>query len=87
MLDDGAKAAGADDDTVKVGDIAIHLLDAIEAGERKFDQPDAPAAPSDLIQSESSARACPAPRTAIRQHVATGSGGGGEDVGRRVAGR
>ena len=44
MLDDGAKAAGADDDTVKVGDIAIHLLDAIEAGERKFDQPDAPLA-------------------------------------------
>jgi Fe-S oxidoreductase len=44
MLDDGAKAAGADDDTVKVGDIAIHLLDAIEAGERAFDQPDAPLA-------------------------------------------
>ena len=39
MLDDGTKAAGADDDTVKVGDIAIHLLDAIESGERKFDQP------------------------------------------------
>jgi Fe-S oxidoreductase/nitrate reductase gamma subunit len=41
MLDDGAKAAGADDD-VKVGDIAIHLLDAIEAGERRFDDPTAP---------------------------------------------
>ena len=38
MLDDGTKAAGADDD-VKVGDIAIHLLDAIEAGERAFDEP------------------------------------------------
>ena len=44
MLDDGAKAAGADEDTVKVGDIAIHLLDAIEAGEREFDQPVAPLA-------------------------------------------
>ena len=41
MLDDGTKAAGADED-VKVGDIAIHLLDAIEAGEREFDHPRAP---------------------------------------------
>ena len=37
MLDDGVKAAGADGDDVKVADIAIHLLDAIEAGERAFD--------------------------------------------------
>jgi Fe-S oxidoreductase/nitrate reductase gamma subunit len=36
MLDDGVKAAGADDDQVKVADIAIHLLEAIEAGERKL---------------------------------------------------
>lgn len=43
MLDDGAKAAGADD-TVKVADIAIHLLDAIEAGERKLANPQAPLA-------------------------------------------
>nr|MBA3803059.1 (Fe-S)-binding protein [Acidimicrobiia bacterium] len=42
MLDDGVKAAGAGDDTVKVGDIAIHLLDAIEAGERAADQPMSP---------------------------------------------
>ena len=42
MLDDGAKAAGADEDTVKVADLAIHLLDAIEAGDRKMDDPDAP---------------------------------------------
>jgi Fe-S oxidoreductase/nitrate reductase gamma subunit len=41
MLDDGTKAAGAGDD-VKVGDIAIHLLDAIEAGERAFDRPTVP---------------------------------------------
>jgi len=35
MLDDGVKAAGVEDDQVKVADIAIHLLDAIENGERK----------------------------------------------------
>ena len=34
MLDDGVKAAGASEDQVKVADISIHLLDAIEAGER-----------------------------------------------------
>ncbi len=42
MMDDGAKAAGADEDTVKVADLAIHLLDAIEAGDRAMDAPDAP---------------------------------------------
>ncbi len=42
MLDDGVKAAGKDDDEVKVADLAIHLLDAIEAGEAKLGQPDAP---------------------------------------------
>ncbi len=49
MRDDGAKAAGAEEDTVKVADLAIHLLDAIEAGDRAMDMPDAPlsAAPSD----------------------------------------
>ena len=45
MLDDGTKAVGAED-TVKVADIAIHLLDAIEAGEQRFDEVDAPLAPS-----------------------------------------
>jgi Fe-S oxidoreductase/nitrate reductase gamma subunit len=44
MLDDGTKALGADE-TVKVADIAIHLLDAIEAGEARFDAVDAPLAP------------------------------------------
>jgi Fe-S oxidoreductase len=34
MLDDGVKAAGAEEDQVKVADLSIHLLDAIEAGER-----------------------------------------------------
>jgi Fe-S oxidoreductase len=42
MLDDGAKAAGADEDTVKVADIAIHLLDAIETGDRMLDVPPGP---------------------------------------------
>jgi Fe-S oxidoreductase len=40
MLDDGVKGAGVDEDQVKVGDIAIHLLEAIEAGEnRPIEQP------------------------------------------------
>ena len=33
MIDDGVKGAGKDDDEVKVADIAMHLLEAIEAGE------------------------------------------------------
>jgi Fe-S oxidoreductase len=36
MLDDGVKGAGVDEDRVKVADLSIHLLDAIEAGERRF---------------------------------------------------
>ena len=35
MLDDGVKGAGVDEDQVKVADLSIHLLDAIEAGERR----------------------------------------------------
>ncbi len=42
MLDDGVKAAGAEEDQVKVADIAIHVLDALEAGERKLTHPDTP---------------------------------------------
>ena len=45
MLDDGVKAAGADEDQVKVADISVHLLDAIEAGERKIAGLDAPLSP------------------------------------------
>jgi Fe-S oxidoreductase/nitrate reductase gamma subunit len=33
MLDDGVKAAGKDEDQVKVADISMHLLEAIERGE------------------------------------------------------
>ena len=44
MPDDGVKAAGVEESDVKVADIAIHLLDAIEAGERKLANPLAPLA-------------------------------------------
>jgi Fe-S oxidoreductase/nitrate reductase gamma subunit len=44
MLDDGVKAAGKEETDVKVADIAIHLLDAIEAGERRLADQDAPLA-------------------------------------------
>ena len=40
MLDDGVKAAGVEEDQVKVADISIHLLDAIEAGERTLGRAD-----------------------------------------------
>jgi Fe-S oxidoreductase len=33
MMDDGVKAAGKDEDEVKVADISMHLLDAIERAE------------------------------------------------------
>jgi Fe-S oxidoreductase/predicted flap endonuclease-1-like 5' DNA nuclease len=35
MMDDGVKGAGKDEDEVRVGDIAQHLLEAIENGERR----------------------------------------------------
>jgi Fe-S oxidoreductase/nitrate reductase gamma subunit len=35
MLDDGVKGAGKEEDEVRVADISIHLLEAIENGERK----------------------------------------------------
>ena len=45
MLDDGVKGAGVEEDEVRVADISIHLLEAIEAGEAK--RPDAPLAVHD----------------------------------------
>ncbi|MEY3679889.1 MAG: heterodisulfide reductase-related iron-sulfur binding cluster [Ilumatobacteraceae bacterium] len=42
MLDDGVKGAGVDEDQVRVGDIAIHLLEAIENGERELANPGSP---------------------------------------------
>jgi Fe-S oxidoreductase len=35
MIDDGVKGEGKDDDEVKVGDIAMHLLEALETGEKR----------------------------------------------------
>jgi hypothetical protein len=34
MMDDGVKGHGVEESEVRVADIAMHLLDAIEAGER-----------------------------------------------------
>jgi Fe-S oxidoreductase/nitrate reductase gamma subunit len=42
MLDDGVKGAGVEEDAVKVADISIHLLDAIEAGERRLANQETP---------------------------------------------
>ncbi len=33
MMDDGVKAAGKEEDEVRVADISIHVLEALEAGE------------------------------------------------------
>jgi Fe-S oxidoreductase/nitrate reductase gamma subunit len=46
MLDDGVKAAGAEEDQVKVADIAIHVLEALENGEKAIAAMDAPLAAS-----------------------------------------
>ena len=42
MMDDGVKGAGVEDDEVKVADIAIHLVDALEQGEAAFLAGEAP---------------------------------------------
>ena len=42
MMDDGVKGAGVEDDVVKVADIAIHLVDALEQGEAAFHAGEAP---------------------------------------------
>ncbi len=49
MMDDGVKGAGVEDDQVKVADISIHLLDAIEQGEAAFHAGSAP-----LLDAENS---------------------------------
>jgi Fe-S oxidoreductase/nitrate reductase gamma subunit len=46
MLDDGVKGAGKEESEVKVADIAIHLLDALEQGERQIAAQEAPLAAS-----------------------------------------
>jgi hypothetical protein len=35
MIDDGTKAAGKEEDEVKVADISMHVLDALEAGDAR----------------------------------------------------
>jgi Fe-S oxidoreductase/nitrate reductase gamma subunit len=73
MLDDGVKAAGADETQVKVADIAIHLLDAIEAGERtmaQFDMVLAPATPVVITPlARSTTLTAPAPVAAVATAV------------------
>ncbi len=44
MLDDGVKGAGVEEDQVRVADVSIHLLEAIEAGEAKMHHQNAPLA-------------------------------------------
>ena len=39
MIDDGVKGEGVEESEVKVGDIALHVLEAIEAGEPEADEP------------------------------------------------
>ncbi len=60
MLDDGVKAAGKEEDEVKVADISIHLLEAIEAGEAKFHAGEAP-----LLDSEQAAEPDDGPLTSV----------------------
>jgi Fe-S oxidoreductase len=38
MIDDGVKGEGVDEDQVKVADISMHVLEAIERGERETSQ-------------------------------------------------
>ena len=38
MIDDGVKGEGVDEDQVKVADISMHVLEAIERGEREGTQ-------------------------------------------------
>ena len=44
MLDDGVKGAGVEEDQVKVADIAIHVLEALENGDRATRETSAPLA-------------------------------------------
>jgi hypothetical protein len=57
MLDDGVKAAGVEEDQVRVADLSIHLLEAIEAGERTRGRADTPLAEASVDQPS-----CVAPR-------------------------
>ena len=50
MMDDGVKGHGVEEDEVRVADIAMHLLEAIEEGERVSSAPSAGANGSEAIE-------------------------------------
>ena len=54
MLDDGVKGAGKEESEIKVGDIAIHLLDAIANGERSIASQNSPLAAANVATSTTS---------------------------------
>ncbi len=57
MMDDGVKAAGKEEDEVRVADIAMHVLDAIEAGEAEQAAAMAPQAGVAMMEPEESSEA------------------------------
>jgi predicted flap endonuclease-1-like 5' DNA nuclease len=80
MLDDGVKAAGADDDQVRVADISIHLLEAIEAGEARLHEQVAPlAVPTPVVIAPFAASSVAAATAATPTAVAVA--GGPDDLG------
>ena len=101
MLDDGVKGAGVEEDQVRVADISIHLLEAIEAGdtaaERRLETPGTdvtdPAAEAarDTAVAEPAAVQVeldrhPPPRVLIERHPHLPVGPGAEELLRFVAG-
>jgi Fe-S oxidoreductase len=50
MLDDGVKAQGLDESQVRVADISMHLLEAIEAGERLLGTQEPPLPPATVTR-------------------------------------
>jgi Fe-S oxidoreductase/nitrate reductase gamma subunit len=54
MMDDGVKAAGKEEHEVKVADISLHLLEAIERGEAMAAAPVAPLAAKGLTSDKAS---------------------------------
>ncbi len=50
MMDDGVKGEGVEDDQVKVADIAIHVLDALEASEAAVPSAESPHANEEALQ-------------------------------------
>jgi Fe-S oxidoreductase len=54
MMDDGVKAAGKEEHEVKVADISLHLLEAIERGEAMAATPETPLASPVLMSVKAS---------------------------------